>query len=432
MRHVPVLATLLLLAAACAERASPPSPAATPIEAAICSIGPDGGPPARAASTTPEPDDRGIGGTGVRVAQAEEGERGIGGTGIVGVVTGFASICVNGMHVLYDRELSVAFGEVVEPPAALRVGQVVVISADERAGTMLARRVRVRYEVAGPVEAVAPGALRVAGQRVTLTGAVPGGTGWKPGDEVLVSGLRAPDGDIVASRIDPRPPGSPRTVMLHGALTSHGGVTRIGTLPVRIVPGLPMPDPGPVIATGLIEEGVLVPIAVVPDMLLRDPAYWFGPAYGRFLYEGYVSLGAGMVTLAPGLHAPAPAGLPAFGTRRGVVELRAGPGGGLTASQLRDAAGAPMSAAPFGPLRQDPAPGGELAPMPDRSFDRRQGVGGARGASVGSRPVSDRFQRGRPGSDDRPPSPGSFPGGGFRGDGPPAGSPGGGFPGRGR
>lgn len=436
MTRAPLLAALLLLVAACSGRVPPPAP--TPSRAAgteICRIGPDGGPPARMASSAPAPEvpppgDRGIGGTGIRFAQAEEGDRGIGGTGIVGVVTGFASICVNGMHVVYDPALLVAFGEMAEPPTALRVGQVVIISADEHAGAVRARRVSVRYEVAGPVESVEPGALVVAGQRVTLVGAVPGGTGWKVGDNVLVSGLRAPDGSIAASRIDPRPPGAPRTVTVHGVLTRRDGVTRIGNLPVRLMPGLLLPDPGPVIATGLVEDGVLVPIAVVPDMLLRDPAYWFGPAYDRFLYEGYVSLGAGMVTLGPALHAPAPAGLPPFGARRGVVELRPGPAG-LTAAGLRDPAGAPMTGGPLGGLRQAPVPGalpgaprGELAPMPDRSFDRRMGSGGPGGGDrrgfggpSGDRAGEGRFRRDRAEPDERAPVPGAFQGGGFQGGG---------------
>src|SRR2546422_4023925 len=40
----------------------------------------------------------GIGGTGI----GKDGSGGIGGTGIVGVITGFASICVNGVEVHYD------------------------------------------------------------------------------------------------------------------------------------------------------------------------------------------------------------------------------------------------------------------------------------------------------------------------------------------
>nr|WP_314071197.1 DUF5666 domain-containing protein [uncultured Roseococcus sp.] len=446
MNSTKFLAALLLLSVgACSHRTTPP-PTHSPFlagTAETCRIGPNGGPPARTAMPQLASDDRGIGGTGQR-ASAEEGDRGIGGTGIVGVVTGFASICVNGLHIGYDQTVPVVFGDVVTPPDALRVGQVVVISASEQEGALKARRVAVRYEVSGPVEAVGPGSLRVAGQRVTLVGAVPGGTGWQVGDSVMVSGLRGPDGSVIASRIDPRPAGAPRTVTVYGVLQRRDGVTSVGNLPIRAEPGLLLPDPGPVIATGLVQDGVLLPIAVVPDLLLRDPTDWFGPAYSRFFFEGYLSLGDGTVMLGSALHARAPAGIAPFGARRGVVELRPEPGGEVAASGLRDTAGAPITGAPLGALRQAPMPGAlpgnpagqrsELAPMPDRRLDRRQRAGseaaGRDGnAALRNRPT-DRNRRDRPDNDDRPMPPGAFPGniqgGGFQG-GPP---PGGGFPGR--
>ena len=413
-----LLAGLLLLVAACAERTAPAAPRlASAAGAEICRIGPEGGPPAPS-TDHPAPlrtatDDRGIGGTGIQLtsAPAPDDDRGIGGTGIVGVVTGFASICVNGIHIGYDSSLPVVFGETMEPPAALRVGQVVVVSAAERHGALQARRVSVRYEVSGPVEEVRPGELRVAGQRVTMLGAVPGGTGWKVGDTVMVSGLRAPDGSISASRIDPRPADAPRTVTVYGVLAARNGAIMIGHLPIRAEPGLLLPDPGPVIATGLIEDGVMLPVAVVPDMLLRDPAVWFGPSYGRFLYEGYVSLRSGMVMLGSMLHAPAPAGVAPFSARRGVVDLRPAPTGGLTAASLRDPAGAPITGGPLGQLRQAPMTGGtrgEIAPMPDRGFERRQGLGGE--AAGRGAPSGQRGRRDRPDANDR-----SNPGGGFQG-----------------
>ncbi len=45
--------------------------------------------------------DRGIGGTGAPASGPVISDRGIGGTGIVGVVTGFGSVFVNGLEVAY-------------------------------------------------------------------------------------------------------------------------------------------------------------------------------------------------------------------------------------------------------------------------------------------------------------------------------------------
>ncbi|RVT98674.1 hypothetical protein EOD42_00735 [Rhodovarius crocodyli] len=400
------MSVLLLLANACTERA-PQAPLA---DNGVCRIGPDGGPPERSASG-----DRGIGGTGIGLADGGDGDRGIGGTGIVGVVTGFASICVNGLHVTYDPALPVLFGDVPGSPAALRVGQVVVIAAGGQEGALRARRVTVRYEVSGPVEALEPGALWVAGQRVVVGAALPGGGDWSVGDVVLVSGLRTPAGVLVASRIDRRPPAAAGTVTIHGILSWRDGVPVLGNLPIRVGPGFPLPGPGPVIASGRLENGVLVPVSVEPDVLLRDPTAWFGPGFGRFLYQGYFNVHAGMVTLGPAMHARAPAGLAPFGTRRGVVELRSGPAG-LAASRLSEATGATPTDRPLG--GQAPVPGafrgqrGEPAPVPNRSLERGsmpagETSGRGTGNSPGDRPGGARLLD----SSERPQQPGSFRGG---------------------
>ena len=343
-------------------------------EAAMCRIGPDGGPPADTAS-----DDRGIGGTGILAASDD---RGIGGTGIIGVVTGFASICVNGMRVGYGPGLPVVYGDLIARPDALRAGQVVVISAAPRAGGLHAQRVTLRYEVSGPIEAVEDGAIRVAGQRVTHAGLLSPMRAWRVGDAVQVSGLRALDGSIAATRIDPRPAGAgPRDVTLHGVLSRPSGVARIGNLPVRAAPGVMLPDGGPVMATGQILDGALVATSVATDVLMHDPSIWFGPGYDRFIMEGYFSVGLGRVSWGSGLGVGAPAGVAAVSPGRGIVDLQRGGDGRLVATGLRDGAGAPLSRA--APGREGPSMGGglltgrqrgELAPMPDRRFDARQGL----------------------------------------------------------
>ena len=64
----------------------------------------------------------GIGGTGI-----DNG--GIGGTGIVGVITGFASICVNGVEVHYDESMPVNDNGQTVKTGVLALGQVVVVKA---------------------------------------------------------------------------------------------------------------------------------------------------------------------------------------------------------------------------------------------------------------------------------------------------------------
>jgi hypothetical protein len=370
------------LLAACAPGSPEAPPAAAPSAAqpGLCRIGPDGGPPVLAEG------ERGIGGTGVLAdAVAPEGERGIGGTGIVGVVTGFASICVNGLHVAYDPAIPVDFADGVATPAALRVGQVVVVRAEGPEGALRARRIAVRHELAGLVEAVEEGAIRVAGQRVSTAGAWPAGRAWAVGDAVLVSGLWAPDGSLTATRIDPRPAGGESLVM--GRLTRGPGGPRIGNLRLRPAPGLALPPDGPVVARGRVADGVLLADSVEPDRLMRDPPAFLGTA--RVLMEAQVGFGGGRMLLGPGLSVSAGPGMgPGLAGRR-VVELRGGAGGSLSASGLRGGMDLPGA----GPAR---APRGERAPVPDRRFETRRGLerdgagrwngGDGRGRGAGASP----------------------------------------------
>ncbi len=86
----------------------------------------------------------GIGGTGAPQSQA---------TGIVGTITGFGSILVNNYEVDYSAETQTKSDlDDVHEAKALRIGQVVEIEADGQGQRVRARRIAVRYEVAGPIE----------------------------------------------------------------------------------------------------------------------------------------------------------------------------------------------------------------------------------------------------------------------------------------
>src|SRR6185369_3233583 len=74
----------------------------------------------------------GIGGTGIRtggIGGTGISNGGIGGTGIVGVITGFASICVNGVEVHYGADTPVLADGRQAQAGDLAVGQVVAVSA---------------------------------------------------------------------------------------------------------------------------------------------------------------------------------------------------------------------------------------------------------------------------------------------------------------
>jgi hypothetical protein len=148
----------------------------------------------------------GIGGTGAPVA------KGIGGTGIVGTITGFASVCVNGLEVHFDDSTPVDQDGRATVAGRLAVGQVVAIEAEPSSRGLQARRISVMHAVAGPITAIdqARGRVQVMNQTVRLDAitriAGPDGSlraeALQPGTLVAVSGQRDSRGEIVATRIE--------------------------------------------------------------------------------------------------------------------------------------------------------------------------------------------------------------------------------------
>ncbi len=340
MRLLGSIAVALALAAC----AAPPA-AQDATSGAVCRIGPDGGPLIA---------DRGIGGTGAPVRSADSGiggtgiggtglgsnglgSAGIGGTGagstgIVGVITGFASICVNGLEAAVDPATQVDIDGSAGTVSALRVGQLVAVRAVGPANALRARQVSVRHEVSGPVQEVevGSGALYVAGQRVVVPESAWGRGSVRLGDWARVSGLRAPDGSIVATRIDPTTPGE---VRVSGPLQEVDGTWRIGGLSVAAPP--PGTSPGQLaVATGALAGSTLNDAQVVPDVMMANPPAFFAGA-DRLVLETFAHLaGQGIVALGGGFQVPAGPGFPRMGDEPNVTVLwlNRGAGGGFMAS----------------------------------------------------------------------------------------------------
>lgn len=149
---------------------------------------------------------KGMGGTGAKFA-----ERGIGGTGITGDigvygrVTGFGSICVNGMEIEYTAKTPVENNGRSASIQALRVGQVVAVRAFQKNGEFRARKITVDKAVSGRVASINAkrGEMIIAKQKV-----IADGKGrevmklLKAGDYVSVSGMKRADGVIIAGLIE--------------------------------------------------------------------------------------------------------------------------------------------------------------------------------------------------------------------------------------
>lgn len=378
-----------------------------------CRVGADGGIPVA---------DRGIGGTGVRVAGGQDrgiggtgvyADRGIGGTGvqagghtgIVGVITGFASVCLAGQEVQYAPGQSVLVDGHAAGPEALRAGQVAAVEAVGGPRPM-AVTLMVRHEVSGRVEAIEPsGALRVAGQVVRpppVQAVVQAGvplSGAPVGSWLMVSGFHLQDGSIAATRLDLRGPGE---TLIRGIMRNERGRLWIGLVEVR--PGrLQFREPGvPVLAVGRLNDGVLEADTVEPDGLLLDPGVYFGPRVGVLIVEGYAE-GGGFWFGRRRLGAP-------FGAGRALARLERR-GGGFEPAFVRPyGPGGFGRSAPGGFAPGGFAPGGrgfEPAPVPNRGFDRARAPGfqPGRGERFGPRRQERRMQ--------------DEPQGGGRGRGPP-------------
>ncbi len=387
------LATALLLALAACQGSAPTAPSG-PTEG-VCRIGPDDGPPLPLQGPAGERvADRGIGGTGI---SQDDGDRGIGGTGIVGVITGFASVCVNGVEVVVDPGLEADLDGTRGDTSQLRAGQVAVIEATG-GSALRAKTLSIRHEVSGPVDSVSSTGLRVAGQQVVYAEGMRGGRAWTAGDWVTVSGLHQPDGSISATRIDRRQPGP---VAVRGTVARDEAGLRVGGLRIRATGVVPVGTPQWL--TGRIDGDVLMLERTTPDIVRTDPAQFFGTGIRRLMVEGFVLRSASGLQFDAGRFGASPQAPPG-GARRVVLDLQRQPNGRFMATGLR----------PSGP-----GPGG-------------MGAGPQRGGAPGLGPSGGGRPPGGPGSGPRPWGMQGMPGGGvpWGAGGGPGGGPGG-FGGRG-
>jgi hypothetical protein len=360
-----VLAAILALAAC-----TPPTPQTPKISAsaaAACRVGPDGGPAVA---------DRGIGGTGG--PERRMTDRGIGGTGIIGVITGFGSVCVNGFEVAYDPAASVSVDGRPDGADVLRVGQLAAIEAGGSLGAELqARRVAVRHEVVGPVEAPPEGAglIRVAGQIVVVPSDVQGNPLVRRDDWVAVSGLRSRGGRIVATRIDVRTPGR---AVIHGRLEREPeGAWRIDGARIQLPDGAAPVTGRLVQVSGTYADGLLRATAWEPDLLASDPAAYFGAAVDRLSVEQFVGPGLGGVSLGD-VTIAMPSSADASRGRSGpaIVDYVRGAGGRMAATSLREAPGGIVPNAAFTPA---PVPGPATLGSPFGGGGGGPGIPGAAG-----------------------------------------------------
>lgn len=163
-------------------------------------------------------------------------EGGIGGTGIVGVLTDFGSLMVNGLRVelVGSSQVSSPFGP--SSTDALAPGMAMTIFAARRRDRLVARRVAIDYALIGVARQGSAGEIFVNGVRVRSE---PGArNSFEIDTRVAVFGAWTADG-VVASRIDPAP-GAQDLIAGTASLAGPTGLSISGK-PVRIETALPKP-----------------------------------------------------------------------------------------------------------------------------------------------------------------------------------------------
>jgi hypothetical protein len=196
-------------------------------------------------------------------------------------------------------------------------------------------------------------------------------TALKRGDWVAVSGIRRPEGAIVATRIDYATPG---VVTVHGRLDESNQVWRLGGLIVQPAPGSAPPSGRFVVATGEERNGELFADSIVPDLLVSNPPAYFGDVVQRIVIESFVRATDGSIEMSGGFSARI-AGEP------GEAALSNAPARAIVAFQRQDHGMGVMSVQLGTPTENPLAPSGlgrglQLAPMPNGESDHT----GAHGA----------------------------------------------------
>ena len=141
------------------------------------------------------PGDSGFGGTG------HQDQCGFGGTGIIGTITDFGSIWVNGLEIELTQDLTIQSN--LGHPVKLAIGQQVITRTEPNA--LVTDRVEVFYPIAGAIERKTGTTIEVAGRIIRLDQHTQGWVQAQKGDYVAINALPQADGSWLATRIDPNP-----------------------------------------------------------------------------------------------------------------------------------------------------------------------------------------------------------------------------------
>ncbi len=235
-------------------------------------------------------DEHGIGGTGI-TPRSEDG--GIGGTGIIGEITGFGSIIVNGVHIDYQPEMAVHSSMGTTSAAGLKIGQVVMVEAQQQGNRYRAHSIALSHPIIGPITARASdgSSIQVLGQTVLLDGNHLLQRELQLGETIAVSGFWEGN-QLHATQLESAPEG---LVALTGTVTVRQMQPYIGEVPLHISDSStdsPMAgERRTLFGTARADHGLSV------SRSIELPAAPFNHRVERLLIEGYVTPHAGRMQI---------------------------------------------------------------------------------------------------------------------------------------
>jgi hypothetical protein len=147
----------------------------------------------------------GFGGTGYKPGSGFGGtgntSSGFGGTGIVGTVTQFGSIWVNGVEVGYDKNIQISSD--LTPKDSLKLGQQVILETLPLTDKTLTRKIHIHYPIAGEITQTSKGKITVSHHySINISQArMDKGLHLKKGNFVAVSGYLKSPKNWMATRI---------------------------------------------------------------------------------------------------------------------------------------------------------------------------------------------------------------------------------------
>jgi hypothetical protein len=191
-------------------------------------------------------DGTGQGGTGHSSGIPSGGDgSGSGGTGLMveveGVITGFASICVNGLELQYSPTTPVTLHGKMATLKDLAVGQVVRALTKGQGDLLAVQHVQIRHFLIATIQEVNPGGVLAQGRSISLSPGAVLPSGLMPGVKVAFSGFASAPGNSVATRLDVVPGDTPDSLTGEVTRNARGdfsidGVALEGRMP-KFEPG---------------------------------------------------------------------------------------------------------------------------------------------------------------------------------------------------